>query len=115
MTRVKICGLKDEVHALAAAEAGADFIGLVFAPSQRQVTPTQAERIATVVKATGQAVEVVGLVVNETAQTVNEMADFCRVDRVPLCGDERWEYCRAIKRPLIKFRRVSWGSCADRL
>ena len=29
MTRVKICGIKEEVHALAAVEAGADFIGFV--------------------------------------------------------------------------------------
>lgn len=46
-TRVKICGVRDEHIALAAVEAGADAIGLVFAPaSPRYVLPGPAQRIA---------------------------------------------------------------------
>jgi len=107
MTRVKICGIKNEAHALAAAEAGADFTGLVFAPSPRQITPVQAEKIAATVKQSGHATEVVGVFVNLPAPEVNKIADFCHLDWVQLSGDESWEYCSKINRPLIKAFRVS--------
>lgn len=113
-TRIKICGIRDRTHALAAVEAGADFIGLVFAPSQRQVSPAEAREIARGVKESSDpdyiGTKVVGVFVNTLASDVNEIADFCALDWVQLSGDESWEYCREIAKPVIKAIRIDQQS-----
>jgi len=109
-TRIKICGIRDKTHALAAVEAGADFIGLVFAPSQRQVSPAQAREIASAVKKSSKITKVVGVFVNAPSSQVNELADFCALDWVQLSGDESWEYCREVAKPVIKAIRIDQQS-----
>ncbi|MBY0409459.1 MAG: N-(5'-phosphoribosyl)anthranilate isomerase, partial [Burkholderiaceae bacterium] len=67
-TRIKICGLTREQDIDAAVEAGADAIGFVlFAPSQRAVTP---ERAAELARRLPPFVTPVLLFVNETAANV---------------------------------------------
>jgi phosphoribosylanthranilate isomerase len=109
MTRVKVCGIKNEEHALAAAEAGADFIGLVFARSHRQVSPAHAREIVTALKSHNAAAAVVGIFVNTPVGTVSRIADTCQLDWVQLSGDEPWEYCRGLSRPVIKVVRLNAG------
>ena len=115
MTRVKICGIRCKAHALAAIEAGADFIGLVFAPSQRQVAPAQAGEIIDAVKKSSKATTVVGVFVNMLVPEVNKTADSCHLDWVQLSGDESWEYCCQITKPLIKAVRIREGQCLDEI
>jgi phosphoribosylanthranilate isomerase len=117
MTRIKICGIRDKAHALAAVQAGADFVGLVFAPGRRQVNPARAREIAHAVKRSNDATEVVGVFVNAPSSQVNELADFCALDWIQLSGDESWEYCREVARPVIKAIRIDRQSpeelCAE--
>ena len=106
MTRVKICGIREKVHALAASEAGADFMGVVFAPSPRQVTPIQAQEMVIAIKGQDNTIEVVGLFVNTPVPIVNRIAQSCNLDWVQLSGDESWAYCQQISKPIIKAVRI---------
>jgi phosphoribosylanthranilate isomerase len=115
MTKIKIDGIKTEEQALAAAEAGADFVGMVFALSPRQITPARAEKIAMALKNSGAKTEVVGVFVNARPGTVRRNAERCHLDWVQLSGDEPWEYCIEVDRPVIKVMRVSRSKRAEQV
>ncbi len=115
MTRVKICGIRDKTHALTAAQAGADFLGLVFATSRRQVSPQKALPLVEVIRGLRSRAAVVGVFVNAAAQEVNHIADYCQLDWVQLSGDETWQYCQELKKAIIKVIHVSSGQKTDEI
>jgi len=107
VTKIKICGISDTQHILAAAKAGANFIGLVFAPSKRQVSIEQAVKLVKAAHEQRPGPVVVGVFVNSTPDEVNHIAELCQLDWVQLSGDETWHYCQQVERPIIKAIRVS--------
>lgn len=111
MTRVKICGITGLEDALTAVDAGADALGFVFyQQSPRHIFPEQAARI---IEQLPPFVQMVGLFVNEEAEVVNAVADQCRLDLVQLHGDEPVNYCRRIRRRVLKAFRVRSLTCLD--
>jgi len=95
MLWVKICGMTSAEDALAAADAGADAIGLIFAPSKRQITAEAAKQIAAHLPKT---LEKVGVFANESAQQIEDIADQVGLTAVQLHGDESPEFTRTLFR-----------------
>jgi phosphoribosylanthranilate isomerase len=111
MTSVKICGLTNLDDSLTAAAAGADYLGYVFsATSRRQVTAQRAAQIVSGVRVAGYQCRIVGVFVNAPISEINDTAIECSLDYVQLSGDETWEYCLLVDRPLLKAVHVSLSS-----
>lgn len=96
---VKICGLQTIEAANVAAEAGADFIGFVFAPSKRQITP---ERAAEIAQSLPPTVQKVGVFVNETVENMKKIADQVGLEIIQLHGDESPETVAQLPFQVIK-------------
>lgn len=108
MTLVKICGVRTPEQALLAATAGADLIGLVFyAPSHRALTVEEASAITTALRELGAPPLTVGLFVNESTTTIDEVARAARLDLVQLSGSEPSETLARLSWPLLRTVRIS--------
>jgi phosphoribosylanthranilate isomerase len=109
-TLVKICGISDPAHALVAAEAGADLIGLVFyPPSHRNVTPERAGEIVRALRDAGHRTLAVGLFVNEDPKRINAVAEGAGLDLVQLSGDEQPADLARLTRPALRSVRLGAG------
>lgn len=99
MTRVKICGIKNIADGMAAARAGADAIGLVFANSPRKIDVKTALAICASLPP---FVSRVGVFVDEDAAVVSEIAASCGLTALQFHGDEDANYCRRFSLPVLK-------------
>jgi len=106
--KVKICGITTLRAALAAAHAGADALGFVFAPSPRQISPQEAKKL---IQALPPFIIKVGVFVNLPLKEVEDIASYCNLDFIQLHGSEPPEYCRLLrqKHRIIKAFQVKNG------
>jgi len=106
-TRVKICGITRQADALAAAEAGADAIGLVFyPPSPRYLS---AERALEIRDALPPFVQTVALFVNPDAAQVAQVLGRVRPSMLQFHGEETPQFCAQFGMPYVKACRVKSG------
>jgi len=98
-TRIKICGITREEDALAAVAAGADALGVIFAPSPRRVTVEQA---AALLASVPPPVARIGVFVDAELDEMLEAVTLCGLTAVQLSGSEPPDVLDALPVPAIK-------------
>lgn len=106
---IKICGITRATDALAAADAGADFLGLIFAPgSRRQVTLADAKVISqTVRKSHPRPPRIVGVFRDAEPEAIETVRRVVELDVVQLHGSEPPFMLDLINAPVIRSFPVS--------
>ena len=116
MTLVKICGLRDVEHMVAAAEAGADLVGLNFLPTvRRYIPPETGAALASTFRESRQGApqRLVGLFADQPVEHVNAVAKLVGLDFVQLCGSEPPEYWAQVEPAILKVVHVPPAASGD--
>ena len=108
--KVKMCGISKVETIPAVVEAKPDYMGLVFAPSKRQVTVDQAKTLVEELhkqytkrynngaeQSNNDEIKTVGVFVNETLDNLVSIATEANLDVVQLHGDEDEAFIQSIK------------------
>lgn len=108
--KVKMCGISKVETIPAVVDAKPDYMGLVFAPSKRQVTVEQAKTLAEELhkqyaarynsgadQSDTDEIKTVGVFVNETLDNLVTIAEKVHLDAVQLHGDEDETFIQSLK------------------
>ena len=117
--KVKMCGISKVETIPAIIDAKPDYMGLVFAPSKRQVTVEQAktlveelykqnvvgnnseaeqtESVTSLDTASSKTIKTVGVFVNETIDNLLKIAEEVKLDVIQLHGDEVESFIQILK------------------
>ena len=104
MTKVKICGLSTVEAVETAVQAGADYIGFVFAKSKRQVSLEQAHELAKLV--TGKT-KIVGVFVSPSLEELEQAIGQVPLDIVQIHGTFDEVLIPKISVPVIRAIQLS--------
>ena len=108
MTIIKICGIKTLKDALAAIDAGADYLGFNFYPkSVRFLEKETCAEITSVLKKEHPQIKLVGVFVNSSVDEVKNILETCALDLAQLHGDETPEMLESINGKAFKAIRLT--------
>lgn len=96
---IKICGIQTKEVAVEAANAGADLIGFVFAPSKRRISPFQAAKIAYHLP---KPIKKVGVFVDEPVEKIIDIAKTVDLDYIQLHGKEEPSLAQSLPYKIMK-------------
>lgn len=82
MIRIKICGIKDEQNAAQVARLNVDFMGLIFAPSPRQVSINLAKNLSELIQKN--AKKAIGVFVDESDEFIINSAQNANLNGVQI-------------------------------
>ena len=94
--KVKMCGISKVETIPAVVDAKPDYMGLVFAPSKRQVTVEQAKTLVDELHKQYE-IKTVGVFVNETVENLIKIAEEVKLDVIQLHGDEDESFIQILK------------------
>ena len=94
--KIKMCGISKVDTIPAIVDAKPDYMGLVFAPSKRQVTVEQAKTLVDELHKHYE-IKTVGVFVNETVENLLKIAEEVKLDVIQLHGDEDESFIQTLK------------------
>ena len=133
---IKICGLREPAYARAAVDAGADFLGVVFAESPRRISVEGARAIrallgprleigGSIADAVAEAVArardragqplLVGVFAGQSADEINRISVAANLDLVQLSGGEPAALAAELPRPALRVLHVGPDTAAAAL
>ncbi len=100
MTKIKVCGITLKKDAQYCALIGVDYIGFIFYPKSKRFI--EVDKVKKIVESIKGEIKTIGVFVNETSSTMNEIAQLIGLDYLQLHGVEPLKTCNELRFPYIK-------------